>query len=279
VIPVLVDGAPMPKTGDLPESLRGLARRQNIEISHTRFETDIERLTRTLVSILELVRPRETEKVREAEPRRGSQETEETRRYRLAADRGDADRQVNLGVLYELGRGGLPKDEREAARLYKLAADQGNAWGQTNLGLLYQNGRGDLRKDEREAARLFKLAADQGNAYGQAYLGDFYRDGRGVPNDELEAARLYKLATDQGNAAGQTTLGIFYESGRGGLPKDEREGRVSTSWPPTKGTRGDRPISGSSSKMAVASCRRTTARLHDCTASPPTKETTWRKKP
>ena len=49
--------------------------------------------------------------------------------------------QVNLGVFYENGRGGLPKDDREAARLYKLAADQGNARAQGNLGVFYEQGR------------------------------------------------------------------------------------------------------------------------------------------
>ena len=35
VIPVLVDGAPMPQPDHLPDSLKKLARRQGIEISHT----------------------------------------------------------------------------------------------------------------------------------------------------------------------------------------------------------------------------------------------------
>jgi hypothetical protein len=237
VIPVLVDGALMPKTSDLPESLRGFARRQNIEISHTRFETDVERLTRVLASILEPPRPRQVDKTEGAlpadrksagsdkvEPTHASRETAETRRYRVAADQGDANGQVNLGWLYEKGRGGLPKDDREAARLYKLAADQGNAGSQANLGVFYENGRGGLPKDEREAARLYKLAAEGGNAQGQANLGVFYSQGRGgLPKDEDEAARLYKLAADQGNASGQACLGDFYEFGRVGLAKDVGE--------------------------------------------------------
>ena len=126
--------------------------------------------------------------------------------------------QNNLGVFYEQGRGGLPKDEREAARLYKLAADQGNARAQANLGLFYSEGRGGLPKDDREAARLFKLAADQGDAGGRGDLGFFYSEGRGgLPKDEREAARLYKLAAEQGNAFGQVNLGVFYEQDRSGL--------------------------------------------------------------
>ncbi len=48
VIPVLVDGAPMPEPGELPESLKKLTRRQAIEISHNRFDSDAERLTEAL---------------------------------------------------------------------------------------------------------------------------------------------------------------------------------------------------------------------------------------
>jgi hypothetical protein len=48
VIPVLVDGAPMPQAADLPDSLKKLPRRQAIEISHNRFDSDAERLTEAL---------------------------------------------------------------------------------------------------------------------------------------------------------------------------------------------------------------------------------------
>jgi hypothetical protein len=51
IIPVLVNGATLPKQEDLPESLKKLANLQWIEISSTRFNTDIKRLTHTLASL------------------------------------------------------------------------------------------------------------------------------------------------------------------------------------------------------------------------------------
>ena len=51
VIPVLVDGAAMPQANDLPDALKKLARRQGIEISHNRFDSDAERLTEALAGI------------------------------------------------------------------------------------------------------------------------------------------------------------------------------------------------------------------------------------
>jgi hypothetical protein len=58
VIPVLVDGATMPRASELPESLKGLARRQGTEVSPGRFDADVEKLTRALASILETRRTR-----------------------------------------------------------------------------------------------------------------------------------------------------------------------------------------------------------------------------
>src|SRR5258708_35030300 len=61
-------------------------------------------------------------------------------------------------------------DEPEAARLYQHAADQGDPDAQVNLGVFYQRGIGGLAKDEREAARLFELAANHGNETAQRNL-------------------------------------------------------------------------------------------------------------
>jgi hypothetical protein len=44
VIPVLVDGASMPRSRDLPDDLKSLARRNALEVSHNRFRADLERL-------------------------------------------------------------------------------------------------------------------------------------------------------------------------------------------------------------------------------------------
>ena len=48
VIPVLLQGATMPRAQDLPDDLRGLARRQALEISDARWKYDLGRLVETL---------------------------------------------------------------------------------------------------------------------------------------------------------------------------------------------------------------------------------------
>ena len=53
VIPVLVDGALMPRSSDLPDDLKPLARRNALEVSHIRFSADLGRLVAALERALE----------------------------------------------------------------------------------------------------------------------------------------------------------------------------------------------------------------------------------
>lgn len=52
VIPILVDGAAMPDAAELPERLAALARRNALEITHTRFAADIDLLCGALAKIV-----------------------------------------------------------------------------------------------------------------------------------------------------------------------------------------------------------------------------------
>lgn len=52
VIPVVVQGASVPAADDLPENIRALARRNGIELSATRWNTDVEQLTKELRRLL-----------------------------------------------------------------------------------------------------------------------------------------------------------------------------------------------------------------------------------
>ena len=56
IIPILVDGARMPRAEDLPAGLAGLARRQALELSPNRFEYDTNRLLKVLDATLAEVR-------------------------------------------------------------------------------------------------------------------------------------------------------------------------------------------------------------------------------
>ena len=53
VIPVLAEGASMPGYGDLPEELKPMAHRNAIELSHTRFDADADRVAGAIERALE----------------------------------------------------------------------------------------------------------------------------------------------------------------------------------------------------------------------------------
>jgi hypothetical protein len=52
VIPVLVDGAAMPKVQDLPPSLTTLARRNGLQVRHETFRHDAQRLLQAVQKVL-----------------------------------------------------------------------------------------------------------------------------------------------------------------------------------------------------------------------------------
>src|SRR6266436_9089243 len=53
VIPVLVDGASIPRSRDLPDDVKALVRRNALQLSHDRFRTDSERLESAVRRALE----------------------------------------------------------------------------------------------------------------------------------------------------------------------------------------------------------------------------------
>lgn len=52
VIPVLINGATVPRRGDLPEDLTDLAMRHAIDVTHAHFHSDVDRLLQTLDKVL-----------------------------------------------------------------------------------------------------------------------------------------------------------------------------------------------------------------------------------
>ena len=127
----------------------------------------------------------------------------------VIAEKGLADAQRNLGVLYENGQG-VPKDYKTAVKWYRLAAKQGNAFAQNNLGSMYSKGQG-VQRDDKTAVKWFRLSAKQGNAPAQYNLGEMYYDGKGVPKNFKTAVKWYKLAAKQGDARAQKQLAKFQE--------------------------------------------------------------------
>ena len=179
--------------------------------------------------------------------------------FRVHAEQGNAEAQLNLGVMYANSLG-VPEDDAEAARWFRKAAEQGdfaalralaargdydtamqgfrvhaeqgNAEAQFNLGQMYDRrsrrittGLGmDVSKDKAEAVKWYRKAAEQGHAQGQYELGQMYDLGMlGVPKDKAEALRWYRKAGEQGHVRALRTLAALYAGQYEGFPVDKAE--------------------------------------------------------
>jgi TPR repeat protein len=146
--------------------------------------------------------------------------TEAVKWVRKASEQGNADAQTFLGWLYEEGKG-VPKNLVEAVKWYQKAAEQGSAYAQHNLGFCYENGRG-VQKNMVEAIKWYRKAAEQGTEEAQHALAQCYALGEGVSENVAEAIKWYRKAAEQGFADSQRNLGVCYKYGVG-VPKDEVE--------------------------------------------------------
>lgn len=90
------------------------------------------------------------------------------------------------------------KDYTTAMKLWRSLAEKGNADAQINLGVLYNQGLG-VKKDHKQAMVWFRKAAKQGNDVAQYYIGIRYQKGEGVKQDDAIAANWYIKAVNSGN--------------------------------------------------------------------------------
>lgn len=139
--------------------------------------------------------------------------------FQLAADKGSAIAQYNLGDLYWTTT--LVKDDYKAFSLFQKSAEQGNPKALNMVGMCYITGQG-VSKDNNEAVKWFIKASEVGEPNAQASLGACYERGIGVPQDYKEALKWYTKAAEQGNATAQGSLGVMYFKGNG-VPQDYNE--------------------------------------------------------
>jgi hypothetical protein len=136
---------------------------------------------------------------------------------RPLADRGDAEAQYRVGLMYEFGKG-YPQDKAQGIAWFRKAAAQNHVAAQTELGIIYATGDG-VAKDSKQAVEWFQKAAPQGNVAAQYNLGLLYAKGDGVKVDNAQAIAWWRKAAAQGMSVAQFKLGVAYENGEG-VPKD-----------------------------------------------------------
>lgn len=113
--------------------------------------------------------------------------------FRPLAERGDAQAEFMLGVMYHYGKG-VPPDDAVAAIWFYKAASKGNPNGQLAFGSLHIRGAG-VRRDLVTAYMWLTLAAESGVS-GLQQQAVLLRDdaARSMTSQEMERAR--RLAAD-----------------------------------------------------------------------------------
>jgi TPR repeat protein len=111
----------------------------------------------------------------------------------LAAERGDARAQAQLGFMYATGRG-VPQNRVLAAYWYRRGAEQGNPAAQHLLGLAYDKGQG-VPPDHVLAHMWLNLA-------GARTRGDVHEDNVRLRDAVADKLSLGQLADAQYLAAG-----------------------------------------------------------------------------
>jgi TPR repeat protein len=133
--------------------------------------------------------------------------------YLLAAEKGHADSQYVIGLMYAHGIG-IEKNIDNAFKWYKLAAEKGHAESPYQIGHMYEYGEG-IEINEQEAFKWYKLAAEQEDRFSMIKLAKMYELGLGVEINEQEAFKWCKLAAEKGSSDSMKNLGRMYECGLG----------------------------------------------------------------
>lgn len=139
----------------------------------------------------------------------------EVEALKLAAAKGEAEAQYELGRIFFIRNYNLRLDDgrrkeysAEAIKNFELAAAQGEARAMCELGDMYF-GHGystGIAKDNAEAVKWYRLGAEKGDARSQFKLGGMYQYGRGVAENPAEAMQWYHLAAEQGYGDARSAL-------------------------------------------------------------------------
>lgn len=301
VVPVLLDGAPVPKPEQLPDDMKALSRRNGVIVNRLSFNADVENLVSGLPITLKarsekapLLEKASTALEQSTTEAAGVPNNEKTGQYsgshqqtrkpykaavlgaiaalaaatasvygfwpivssvvptgkegiptfvdralssqdysiaddRTIAERVLADVPINtlrkvssadpratwvLGVAYDRGIAGIPRDEDEALRLFQLSCDQDFSRGCSTVGSFFYAGQ-LVEQDYERAADLIRIACEDDIAQACFSLGGIYEEGKLGPPRLADAATLYGMACEMGLASPCSRLGKMYETGNG----------------------------------------------------------------
>ncbi len=139
------------------------------------------------------------------------------RALQIAADKGSAQAQYQLALLYQSGTV-VPKDLAKAAQLFLDAAKQDHAKAQNEIGRAYALGLG-VTVDRQLAVDWYRKGAANGNVNSLHNLGTRYRYGDDVKQDFAAGLALERESAERGYAEAQAELATYYRLGLGVKPE------------------------------------------------------------
>ena len=132
------------------------------------------------------------------------------KQFQLLADKGDAEAQHNLAMMYQLGKG-VEKNYELSSHWFRKAADQGVTDAQYYLGHAYDVGEG-LAPSRKYALVWYRKAAEKGHGFAQINLGVLYANGIGEEQDVEQAYLWFHVAAAQGYRAAFENKDIIEKS-------------------------------------------------------------------
>ncbi len=103
------------------------------------------------------------------------------------------------------------QDYTTAFNEFMLLAKSGDAGAQLQLGLMYDNGRGK-DQDHDQAFYWYKQSANNGNAHAQFNVAEMMALGQGTAQDHSQALKWYTRAAESGFPEAQYKLGLALSS-------------------------------------------------------------------
>jgi uncharacterized protein len=132
--------------------------------------------------------------------------------WQQAADSGDGEAALYIGLLNDLGRG-APRNAPAALRWYQRGAALGNSAAMFNVAVLYDSGNG-IPRDFAAAIDWYQKAAELGMGRAAYALGLIYEEGDGVPPDRDQAVRYFRQARAVGVTAAGAHLALLGDQSR-----------------------------------------------------------------
>jgi TPR repeat protein len=142
----------------------------------------------------------------------------------IAADRGEFDAWLRLGVLYRDAKPSddLPQSYEEALKYFEMGAREGYGPCMYCLGHLYKDGAikdkvAVIEKSNAKAVKYFEQAADRDELDAWFWLGVLYRDAEPLddpPQSYEEAVKYFEIGAEKGVTSCMHSLGDLYSEGR-----------------------------------------------------------------